>query len=132
MLSNITDLAGRLFLSVLFLTAGINKLGAGYEGTAQYMVSMGVSPVLLPLVIATEILAALAIIVGIYTRISAFLLAGFSILSALFFHLDFADQMQSILFMKNIAIAGGFLVLLSQGAKRFSIDATLAARQKGI
>ncbi|MDO8825867.1 DoxX family protein [Methylophaga sp.] len=132
MFSNISDLAGRIFLSVLFLTAGLSKLGAGYEGTAQYMSAMGISSALLPLVIATEILGAIAIIVGFQTRIVAFLLAGFSILSALFFHLDFADQMQSILFMKNIAIAGGFLVLVSQGAKRFSIDAAFAARNRGI
>jgi putative oxidoreductase len=128
MFSNITDLTGRILLSVLFLSAGLSKLGAGYEGTSQYMAAMGISPALLPLVIATEILGAMAIIVGFQTRITAFLLAGFSILSAVFFHLDFADQMQSILFMKNIAIAGGFLVLMSQGAKRFSIDAALAAR----
>ena len=132
MFSNITDLTGRILLSVLFLSAGLSKLGAGYEGTAQYMAAMGISPVLLPLVIATEILGAIAIIVGFQTRITAFLLAGFSILSAVFFHLNFADQMQSILFMKNIAIAGGFLVLMSHGAKRFSIDAAVAARNRGI
>lgn len=129
MFSNITNLTGRILLSGLFLSAGLSKLGAGYEGTAQYMEAMGISPALLPLVIATEILGAIAIIVGFQTRITAFLLAGFSILSALFFHFDFADQMQSILFMKNFAIAGGFLVLFSQGAQRFSIDAALAARK---
>lgn len=129
MLNNSADLLGRILLSVLFLGAGLSKLGAGYDGTAQYMSAMGISPALLPLVIVTEILGALAIIVGFQTRIVAFLLAGFSILSALIFHLDFADQMQSILFMKNFAIAGGFLVLFSQGAKRFSIDAALAARK---
>lgn len=128
MLNNSADLLGRILLSVLFLSAGLSKLGAGYEGTAQYMSAMGISPGLLPLVIATEILGAIAIIVGFQTRITAFLLAGFSILSAVFFHLDFADQMQSILFMKNIAIAGGFLALMSHGAKRFSIDAALAER----
>lgn len=128
MFSNTADLAGRILISVLFLSAGLSKLGAGYEGTAQYMAVMGIPTALLPLVIATEILGAIAIIVGFQTRIIAFLLAGFSILSALFFHLDFTDQIQSILFMKNIAIAGGFLVLMSHGAKRFSIDAALAAR----
>ncbi|HCD05847.1 MAG TPA: hypothetical protein DEQ60_11060 [Methylophaga sp.] len=132
MFSNITDLAGRIFLSLLFLTAGLSKLGAGYDGTAQYMTAMGISSALLPVVIATEILGAIAIIVGFQTRIVAFLLAGFSMLSALFFHLDFADQMQSILFMKNIAIAGGFLVLVSHGAKRFSIDAAFATHNRGI
>jgi putative oxidoreductase len=129
MFSNITNLTGRILLSGLFLSAGLSKLGAGYEGTAQYMAAMRISPALLPLVIATEILGAIAVIVGFQTRITAFLLAWFSILSALFFHFDFADQMQSILFMKNFAIAGGFLVLFSQGAQRFSIDAALAARK---
>ncbi|MCB2426536.1 DoxX family protein [Methylophaga pinxianii] len=128
MFSNSADLAGRILLSVLFLSGGLSKLGAGYDGTAQYMSAMGIAPALLPLVIATEIVGAIAIIVGFKTRIAAFLLAGFSILSAVFFHLDFADQMQSILFMKNIAIAGGFLMLVSHGARRFSFDAALAAR----
>lgn len=87
MFSNITNLTGRILLSGLFLSAGLSKLGAGYEGTAQYMAAMGISPALLPLVIATEILGAITIIVGFQTRITAFLLAGFSILSALFFTL---------------------------------------------
>lgn len=129
MLSNTTDLAGRILLSILFISAGLSKLGAGYEGTAQYMSAMGVSPAFLPLVIATEILGAIAIIVGFKTRLTALLLAGFSMLSALFFHLDFADQMQTILFMKNLAIAGGFLLLVSHGAQRYSIDAVMAARK---
>ena len=71
MLSNTTDLAGRILLSILFLSAGLNKLGAGYDGTAQYMSAMGVSPAFLPLVIATEILGAIAIIVGFKTRLTA-------------------------------------------------------------
>ncbi|MCW8998282.1 MAG: DoxX family protein, partial [Kangiellaceae bacterium] len=83
----------------------------------------------LPIVIATEIVGALAIILGYKTRLAAFLLAGFSLVSALFFHLDFADQTQSILFMKNVAIAGGFLFLVANGAGYVSVDNGMPEKQ---
>lgn len=115
------DLAARIFLAALFVVAGISKI-PGYEGTAGYMQSMGVPGVLLPFVIALEILGGLAIIVGYRTRLVAFLLAGFSILSGLLFHnpLDPAEQTQ---FLKNLAIGGGFLLLVVHGAGRLSLDA---------
>ncbi len=120
-LKNYTNLIGRIFIATMFLMAGFSKI-SGYEGTQGYMDMMGVPGFLLPLVIITEIVGALAIIIGYKTKLTAFLLAGFSIISALLFHLNFADQMQSILFMKNIAIAGGFLFLVSNGAGYISID----------
>ena len=86
------------------------------------MESVGVPGQLLPLVIATEVLGSLAIIMGFKTRWVAFLLAGFSVVSAILFHSNMADQMQSILFMKNIAIAGGFLLLVAHGAGALSLD----------
>lgn len=115
------DLATRVFLAALFIVAGFGKIG-GYEGTAGYMQSMGVPGALLPFVIALEIAGGLAIAVGYRTRFVAFLLAGFSILSGLFFHspLDPAEQTQ---FLKNLAIAGGFLVLVVHGAGKISLDA---------
>src|ERR1700687_366457 len=71
----VSELAGRSLLSVLFLLSGLGKIGA-YAGTAAYMASVGVPAALLPAVIATEVLGALAIILGWQTRIIAFLLAG--------------------------------------------------------
>ena len=112
---------GRLLISAIFLIAGINKI-TGYEATTGYMAAMGVPSVLLPLVIVTEVAGAIAIIIGYKTRSVAFLLAGFSILSALFFHFNFADQTQSIMFMKNIAIAGGFLFLVANGPGSWALD----------
>ncbi len=112
---------GRLLISLLFLAAGLNKITA-YAGTASYMEAMGVPSILLPAVIVLEILGALAIIIGFKTRLVAFLLAGFSLLSALIFHFDFADQMQATLFMKNVAIAGGFLFLVAHGPGTWAID----------
>jgi len=120
-IQNYSSLAGRLLIASIFLMAGISKI-SGYTATQGYMEAMGVSGALLPLVIATEIIGAIAIIIGYKTKIAAFLLAGFSVVSALLFHLDFANQMQSILFMKNFAIAGGFLFLVANGAGYVSID----------
>lgn len=116
-----SSLIGRIFISIIFLMAGLSKI-TGYAGTEAYMQAMGVPTVLLPLVIFTEVVGALLIIIGYKTRLVAFLLAGFSIISALLFHLDFADQTQSIMFMKNIAIAGGFLFLVANGPGKWAVD----------
>ena len=124
-LTNTMEAAGRLLLAVLFLLAGLSKLGA-YSATAAYMASAGLPGALLPLVIATEVLGSLAIILGWKTRIVATLLAGFTLLTALTFHTNFADQTQMIMFLKNVSIAGGFLLLIANGAGRYSLDGRLA------
>ncbi len=120
-LNTYSSLIGRILISLIFLMAGINKIFA-YAATEGYMQAMGVPGVLLPMVILLEIVGAVAIIIGYKTKLFAFLLAGFSIVSAFLFHFNFADQTQSALFMKNIAIAGGFLFLVANGAGLVSID----------
>ena len=97
------------------------KIGS-YAATAGYMDSTGVPGELLPVVIAFEVLAAIALVVGWKTRLTAFLLAGFTLLSGLVFHSNFADQMQMIMFLKNVAIAGGLLLLVANGAGPLSLD----------
>ncbi|MDR9435605.1 MAG: DoxX family protein [Thiohalophilus sp.] len=114
-------LVGRLLLAHIFLLAGISKI-SGYAGTQGWMESMGVPGMLLPLVILLEIGGALALIIGWQTRWAAWALAAFSVLSAVIFHSNLADQMQSILFMKNLAMAGGLLVLAAHGAGPVSLD----------
>ncbi len=115
------NLLGRIFIGAIFLFAGISKI-SGYAATAGYMEAMGVPALLLPVVIALELGGGAAIILGWKTRIAAFLLAGFSVLSALFFHFDLADQTQFVMFWKNIAIAGGFLFLVANGAGALALD----------
>ncbi len=122
---NVSELAGRILLAVLFLLSGLGKIGA-YAGTAAYMSSLGVPAALLPVVIAAEVLGALAIIAGWKTRVTAVLLAGFSLLTALIFHHNFGDQIQMIMFLKNASIAGGFLLLVAHGSGPLSIDRRLA------
>ena len=119
------ELAGRVCIAALFLMAGAAKLGGGYAGTQNYMLAHGVPGMLLPAVIALEIFGALALVAGWKTRWVALALAGFSLLTALLFHFDFGDRVQSIFFMKNLAIAGGLLVLGCAGAGRFSVDRML-------
>lgn len=115
------ELGGRLLLAALFLFAGSSKI-AGYDATAAYMASMGVPPALLPLVIVTEVGGSLAIITGWHTRAAAFLLAGFSLLAAGIFHSDFGNPMQLILFLSDVAVAGGLLTLAATGAGPLSLD----------
>ncbi len=119
---NLTDLLGRVLIAAIFLVAGLGKI-TGYAATQGYMASMGVPGVLLPLVIALEVGGAVAIILGWHTRLVAFLLAGFSVVSALLFHNALGDSTQFILFMKNLAMAGGFLFLVAHGAGDWSLDA---------
>ena len=126
-LVNSAELAGRLLLALLFLLSGLGKLGA-YGATAAYMSSQGVPGALLPVVIATEVLGAIAIVIGWKTRVVAFLLAGFSLLSAFVFHNNLADQTQMIMFFKNISIAGGFLLLVANGAGALSLDGRISKK----
>jgi putative oxidoreductase len=123
------QVAARVFLGHIFLMAGLSKIGA-YEGTQGYMEAMGIPGALLPLVILLEAAGGLAIIVGFQTRLTSYALAAFSIVAAVIFHSNFADQTQMIMFMKNIAIAGGFLLLVNQGSGAYSLDNFLANRNK--
>jgi putative oxidoreductase len=120
-MEKISPLIARLFLGQIFLISGIGKIGA-YEGTQSYMEAMGVPGALLPLVILLEIGGGLAVIIGWKTQWAAGALALFSLAAAVIFHNNFGDQMQMIMFMKNIAIAGGFMLLVAHGAGAYSID----------
>lgn len=117
-----TVLLGRLLIATIFVGAGYGKIG-GYAATQGYMESMGVPGALLPLVIFAELGGGIAIVLGLLTRLAALGLAVFSIASAVIFHGGSADQMQQIMFMKNIAMAGGFLFLVANGAGKYSLDA---------
>ena len=126
-MNTLYSLLGRFGLSAIFILSGFGKI-AGYAGTQQYMASAGVPGGLLPLVILLEVGGGLAILAGAGVRWVAPLLALFTIASAALFHSHLADQMQFINFMKNIAIAGGFLLLAAQGAGGWSVDAWRAKR----
>ena len=115
------NLLGRILLAQIFIIAAIGKI-TGYAGTAAYMSSMGVPGALLPLVIALELGGGIALIIGWKTTWVAYALAAFTVVAALIFHHNFGDMMQRINFMKNLAIAGGFLILALSGPGALSLD----------
>ena len=112
---------GRIMLALIFILAGVGKM-MDPAGTLGYMHSVGLPGVLLWPTIALEVLGGLAVAVGFKTRYAAIALAIFSVAAAVIFHHNFADQMQMILFLKNIAMAGGLLLLAAGGRTAFSMD----------
>lgn len=120
-MEKISQFVARLFLGQIFLLSGIFKI-SGYEGTQGYMEAMGVPGMLLPLVIVIEVGGGLAIVAGWQTKLVSIALAAFTVVAAVIFHNNFSDQMQMIMFMKNIAIAGGFILLAVHGAGGYSLD----------
>jgi|TARA_B100002003_G_scaffold147832_1_gene136965 putative oxidoreductase len=117
----VIQVLGRIFLSTIFLVEGMNKI-FNYESTIEYMENFNVPEYLAIPAIIVEILFPLLLIVGYQTKISALALAIFTLTTALIFHTDFTNQMQLISFLKNFAIAGGFLIIFVNGAGKYSID----------
>ncbi len=112
----------RTFLALIFILSGLGKI-TSFEGYQAYMEATGVSGMLLAPTITFELGAALAILLGWQTRIAALLLLGFSLLTAVAFHSNLGDQIQQMMFLKNVAMAGGFLLLVQHGAGAYSLDA---------
>jgi len=120
-MSNLIDFIARLFISVLFLLSAYNKI-LSIDGTMGWMEGFGIPGLLLYPTIVLEIILPLFIIIGYQARLSAGLLAIFCIATAFIFHYDFSDQMQTIAFLKNIGLAGGFLFIVANGTKEWSVD----------
>ena len=120
-MTNILDLIGRILISALFLLNGIFKIN-NYDGTIGWMESFGMPGILIIPAIILEIAGPILIIIGYKTKLAAGLLSLFCIATAVIFHNDFVDQMQFTSFLKNIALAGGFLLIVVNGAKDFSLD----------
>lgn len=125
---NTWNLFGRLLIAAMFLPAGLSKLNA-FDGTAGYFASLGLPMPTLALVIAiaVEVLGSIALIVGYQTRVIAIVMAIFTLAASFAGHAFWnvpADQMRvmQLMFFKNLAVIGGFLILASNGAGKFSID----------
>ena len=120
-MTNIIDLLGRIFISVLFFINGIFKIN-NYDGTIEWMDSYGLPGIMIIPTIIIEIVAPILIVIGYKTKIAAALLFLFCISTAFIFHNEFSDQMQLTAFLKNIALAGGFMFLIANGAGAYSLD----------
>ena len=120
-MANLLDFIGRLFISALFLLSAYNKI-LSIDGTMGWMEGFGIPGILLYPAIVLEVILPLFIIIGYKAKLSSGLLAIFCIATAFIFHFDFSDQMQIISFLKNVGLAGGFLFILANGTRDWSIE----------
>ncbi len=120
-MTNILDFVARILISALFLLNGVFKI-SNYEGSIEWMEGFGIPGVLIIPAIILEIVGPILIILGYKAKIAAGLLSLFCIATAVIFHNDFSDQIQLGSFLKNIALAGGFIFIFINGTKDFSLD----------
>ena len=120
-MTNILDLVARILISALFLLNGVFKI-SNYDGTVGWMEGFGIPGILIIPAIILEIVGPILIILGYKAKIAAGFLSLFCIATAVIFHNDFSDQVQLGSFLKNIALAGGFLFIFINGTKNFSLD----------
>ena len=120
-MANLFDLIGRILISLIFLLSGYNKI-FNYGNTVAWMEGFGIPGLLLWPAIILEIILPILVIIGYRTQISALILAAFCVATALLFHMDFTNQMQTVSFLKNFGLAGGFLFIAVNGPKEWAID----------
>tara|TARA_Y100001935_G_C17077152_1_gene394459 strand:- start:2 stop:388 length:387 start_codon:yes stop_codon:yes gene_type:complete len=120
-MANLFDFIGRLLISALFLFSAYNKIFS-IDGTMSWIEGYGIPGLLVYPTIALEIILPLFVIIGYKARLSAGILAIFCVATAFIFHYDFVDQMQTIAFLKNLGLAGGFLFIVANGTKNWAID----------
>lgn len=120
---NLSTFSGRVLLALIFVISGFGKL-ADPSGTIAYIASVGAPAPELAYGVAliVELGLGLALLLGYHAKISALLIAGFTLATAFLFHFDFGNQIQTIMFLKNLAITGGLLQIFAHGAGGFSLD----------
>ena len=126
---HIVELIGRILLSALFLIEGIGKISM-QEDVMVYMENYGIPGILFIPAVILEILFPLLLIVGYKTKLAAFVMALFTFAVAIIFHTDFSKGMEMVFFLKDLAIAGGFLIIFVYGANKISLDHFLKSKQE--
>ena len=126
---HIVELVGRIFLSALFLIEGVGKLFT-QEQVIMYMEDYSVPSILFIPAVVVEILFPLLLIIGYKTRLAALVMILFTLTVTIIFHTDFSDGMQLIFFLKDLAIAGGFMIIIAYGANKFSLDHLLKSKSE--
>ena len=125
----ILEFVGRVLLSALFLIEGLGKISM-QEDVILYMEDYGVPGILFMPATILEILFPLFLIVGYKTKWAASIMALFTFAVAIIFHTDFSENMQLMLFLKDIAIAGGFMIIIANGPGKISLDNYFKSKQK--
>ena len=126
---HIVELLARIFLSALFLIEGVGKIFT-QEQVVMYMEDYSVPGILFVPAVVLEIIFPLLLIVGYKTKLAALVMSLFTLTVAIIFHTDFSNGMQLVFFLKDLAIAGGFLVVFVYGSNKFSLDHFLKSKSK--
>ena len=126
---HIVEFIGRLLLSALFLIEGFGKISI-QEDVIMYMEDYGVPGILFVPATVLEILFPMLLIVGYKTKWAASVMALFTFAVAIIFHTNFSEGMQMILFLKDIAIAGGFMIIIVYGPGKISLDHYFKLKQE--
>ena len=126
---HIVEFVGRILLSALFLIEGLGKISM-QEEVIMYMEEYGVPGILFIPATAVEVLFPLLLIVGYKTKWVASIMALFTFAVAIIFHTDFSEGMQMMFFLKDIAIAGGFMIIIAYGPSKISLDHYFKLKQK--
>ena len=126
---HILEFVGRLLLSILFLIEGLGKISM-QENVIMYMEGYGVPGILFVPATALEILFPIILIVGYKTKWAASVMAIFTFTVAIIFHTDFSEEMQMIFFLKDLAIAGGFIIIVAYGPSKISLDYYFKSKQE--
>ena len=126
---HIVELIGRIFLSALFLIEGFGKISM-QEDVIMYMEDYGVPGILFVPATVLEILFPLLLIVGYKTKWAASVMALFTFTVAIIFHTDFSEGMQMVFFLKDLAIAGGFMIIVAYGPSKISLDHYFKSKQE--
>ena len=126
---HVVEFLGRVLLSTLFLVEGVGKISM-QEDVVMYMESYGVPGILFIPTIILEILFPLLLIVGYKTKLAASVMALFTFAVAIIFHTDFSEGMQMMFFLKDLAIAGGFMIIIAYGPSKISLDHYFKLKQE--
>ena len=126
---HIVELIGRIFLSALFLIEGFGKISM-QEDVIMYMEDYGVPGILFVPATVLEILFPLLLIVGYKTKWAASVMVLFTFTVAIIFHTDFSEGMQMVFFLKDLAIAGGFMIIVAYGPNKITLDHYFKSKQE--
>ncbi|MCF2870929.1 DoxX family protein [Octadecabacter sp. G9-8] len=130
-ITDLTEVLARFLLAAIFILAAVGKLSAPQE-TLQHMQNFGVPVFFYIPTILLELLGGFLLLIGLATRPVALGLAVFSVISGVVFHADFADQTQMVMFLKNLAIAGGLLMLAKHGAHQWAVDRKICRKLEAV
>ncbi len=127
----LSEVLARILLASIFIIAALGKI-SDPATTMQHMSAFGIPTLFFVPTVLFELLGGVFLLIGFATRPIALVLALFTIATGVIFHTDFVDQTEAAMLLKNLALAGGLLVLAKHGAQYWSIDRALCSKFEAV